>query len=155
MGTCLVLDDLDRSKMHWSGFFLLQNPFNLWVYRVVLSWGDWGSGVGRGIPQEVRCPGLFEVTSDQQGQAIQVALPGDRVFAHLSAIVTIPPFHVFLKPFTQFSPPRGSGDGSSWDCGLQTYFFLLFNSTHNTLIFPVHGLQDSQRTSLVVQWPRL
>ena len=31
MGTCLGLDDLDRSEMHWSGFFLsfLQNPFNL------------------------------------------------------------------------------------------------------------------------------
>ena len=71
----------------------------------------------------MRCPGLFEVTSDQQGQAVHVALPGDRVFAHLSTTVTIPPFHVlFWKPFTQFSHTQEIWRWKLVALCLQTYF---------------------------------
>ena len=95
----------------------------------------------------MRCPGLFEVTSDQQGQAIHVALPGDRVFAHLSTTVIIPPFpHAVLGALH-------SVQSHSRDLGMEAHGTVLadlllsfFNSTHNTLILsPVHGLQDSQR----------
>ena len=83
----------------------------------------------------MRCPGLFEVTSDQQGQAVHVALPGDTVFAHLSTTVTIPPFpRAVLEAL--HSVQSHSRDLAMEACGtvlanlLLTFFFLIPPTIH-------------------------